>query len=102
VAVATSQTLCPNCGKNTESIRGRCPNCAFLKHPEAAPPLAARRVQGGSFWDDLEDLTLLGLWLAPVLTLAVLGLIFSLDVLLVIAAVVFIDPAALRALFDWL
>jgi hypothetical protein len=93
--------LCSNCGKSTESIRGRCPNCAFLKHPEAAPPVVARRVGGGSVWDDLEDLTLLGLWLAPVLTLVVLGLVFSLDLLLVVGAVIFLVPPGLRALFDW-
>jgi hypothetical protein len=101
VAVAVKLSECPNCGKATTTIRGRCPNCAFLKNPEAAPPVSPRRL-GGSIWDDVEDLTLLGLLLAPVATLVALGLIFSLDVLLVIAILVLVAPFAVRAVLDWL
>jgi hypothetical protein len=102
VAVAAKLTACPNCGKTTNTIRGRCPNCAFLKHPEAAPPIKAQHVGGGSIWDDLEDLTRLALLLAPGVTLVVLALIFSLDVLLVVAVAMLAVPFAWRALVDWL
>ena len=99
---ARPPTLCQQCGKSTATIHGRCPNCAFRKDPDAAIGVVERRAVGGSFWDDLEDFGLIAPWLGSVVALGVLGLVFSLDVLLVIAAVAFAGPLAVRALVDWL
>jgi len=92
---------CPRCDRDAAMVRGRCPNCGFVRDPSVPGP-PARFVRGPRLSDDLDDVFWIALWLAPVLVLAVLGFVLALDWLLIAAAVALVVPAVIRAALDGL
>ena len=76
--------FCPGCGKITETVTGRCPECWYVKHPEFLP--AERRV-GPGYLDDLGGFSLRVLLITPGLAVALVGIATGSRTVLIIGGV---------------
>jgi hypothetical protein len=97
--VAAEATVCPHCERETEAVRGTCPNCGQAKdggasvfeHTEA--PSSAR--------GELEDWLLMAVWFAPGLAVLLIGLVLVESMALVaVGAAALLAPAVIWFLFE--
>ena len=77
--------LCPNCGRLTPTIGGRCPECWFAKHPEHLP---AENPYKPRIFDDIGGIGLRVLLLTPGLTVTLIGVAIGSRTVLIIGGVV--------------
>jgi hypothetical protein len=65
---------CPECGRETQTIHGRCPNCLYVKRPDQVP---AKRKYSRPLFADFDGFALRLLCMLPGLALIVLGVIIG-------------------------
>jgi hypothetical protein len=93
------ETTCAACGRLTITIAGRCPNCGEFKDTRQMPVSAPGPI--GSVWGDLDDWVQMGLVIAPLAVLTVLGAIFLAPEIAIVAAVLIVGYALIKGFFDF-
>jgi len=98
--MAAVLTTCPQCNRKARVVNGLCSSCGVLRGPTNSPALEPRYSRGSSFGSDLETVALYGVWLVPTFAAIVIGLLLSLEALLIIGVAALIVPPVVRLLFD--
>jgi hypothetical protein len=97
--VAAEATVCPHCERETEAVRGTCPNCGQAKDGEASVfehTETRSRARG-----ELEDWLLMAVWFVPGLAVLLIGLVLVESMALVVfGAAVLLAPAVIWFLFE--
>jgi hypothetical protein len=93
------ETTCAACGRVTETIGGRCPNCGEVKDARRMP--VSTPIPTGSFWSDLDDWVQMGLVIAPLVVLTVLGAILLAPEIAIVAAILIVGYVLLSGLLDF-
>src|SRR3954471_23729636 len=97
--MAAEATVCPYCERETEAVRGTCPNCGQAKDGEAS--VFARTETRSSARGELEDWLLMAVWFVPGLAVLLIGLVLVESMALVVfGAAVLLAPAVIWFLFE--
>lgn len=92
-------SVCPHCGRETEAVRGTCPNCGQSK--DGRESVFAREEVRTSARGELGDWLSMAVWFVPGLALLIVGIVFVDSLALVLLAVgVLIAPAIIWFLLD--
>jgi hypothetical protein len=93
------ETPCAACGRVTKTIGGRCPNCGEVKDAQRMP--VSTPIPTGSFWSDLDDWVQLGLVIAPLVVLTVLGAILLAPEIAIAAAILIVGYVLLSGFLNF-
>jgi hypothetical protein len=97
--VAAEATVCPHCERETEAVRGTCPNCGQAKDGEAS--VFEHTETRSSARGELEDWLLMAVWFVPGLAVLLIGLVLVESMALVaVGAAVLLAPAVIWFLFE--
>jgi hypothetical protein len=97
--VAAEATVCPHCERETEAVRGTCPNCGQAKDGEAS--VFEHTETRSSARGELADWLLMAVWFVPGLAVLLIGLVLVESMALVaVGAAVLLAPAVIWFLFE--
>jgi len=97
--VVAEATVCPNCERVTEAVRGTCPNCGHAKGGAAS--VFEHTETRSSARGGLEDWLLMAVWFVPGLAVLLIGLVLVESMALVVFGVaVLLAPAVIWFLFE--
>ena len=97
--MAVEASVCPHCGRDTEAVRGTCPNCGGPK--DGRESIFAREETPMSERGQPDDWLSLAVWFVPGLALLIVGLVFVESLGLVLLGVgVLLAPAVIWFLLE--